>query len=105
DEASLNAADPFTDIETTGEVPPQGNRVGFVYADDLDLFAAWVGGRDVYTLDPATRVWTHHVGTGDEPTPPAGNGTYGRWRYSTKRNVFVLVNDTTGGVFIYKPEA
>jgi hypothetical protein len=56
-------------------------------------------------LDPETRAWTHHVGDGDEPTPPASNGTYGRWRYSTKRGVFVLVNDTTGGVFLYKPAA
>jgi hypothetical protein len=102
-QALLDSQDPFEDIETSGDLPPRGNRVGFVYADDLDVFAAWVGGRDVYMLDPETTTWTHHIGEGDDPTAPAVNGTYGRWRYSTKRSVFVLVNDTTGGVFLYKP--
>ncbi|MEN3293595.1 MAG: hypothetical protein V7642_2848, partial [Burkholderiales bacterium] len=32
-------------------------------------------------------------------------GTYGRFRYSPSRNVFVLVNDTNQNVFIYKPGA
>lgn len=103
DEVKLKSADPYSDIATSGDAPPQGNRVGFVYADGLDVFAAWSGGRDVHLLDPEGRVWTRYTGGGDEPTPSAMNGTYGRWRYSITRKVFVLVNDTTGGVFIYKP--
>lgn len=103
DNEKLNSADPYIDITTSGDAPPQGNRVGFVYADSMGVFAAWSGGRDVHLLDPESRVWTRYTGGGDEPTPPASNGTYGRWRYSTTRKVFVLVNDTTGGVFIYKP--
>lgn len=103
DNEKLNSADPYIDIATSGDLPPQGNRVGFVYADGMDAFAAWSGGRDVHLLDPESRVWTRYTGDGDEPTAPASNGTYGRWRYSITRKVFVLVNDTTGGVFIYKP--
>jgi hypothetical protein len=103
DEAKLMSADPYIDVETAGDLPPQGNRVGFVYADGMDVFAAWTGGRDVYFLDPETRVWTRRTGGGDEPTAPAQNGTYGRWRYSTARKVFVLVNDTLTSVYIYKP--
>ncbi|MDC0666206.1 hypothetical protein [Nannocystis radixulma] len=103
DDAKLMSADPYIDIETSGDLPPQGSRVGFVYADGMDMFVAWTGGHDVYFLDPETRVWTRHTAGGDEPTVPAKNGTYGRWRYSTARKVFVLVNDTLSSVYIYKP--
>ncbi len=45
------------------------------------------------------------MGTGDVPTPGALNGTFGRFRYSPVRNVFIAVNSTEENVFIYKPPA
>lgn len=103
DIAHLMSSDPYVDVATTGDAPTPGNRVGFVYADGLDRFAAWNGGADVYLLDPSTQVWTHQTGGGDLPPPPLTNGTYGRWRYSTTRGVFVLANDVDSGVYLYKP--
>jgi hypothetical protein len=102
-EFKLSSRTPHADIPTSGEVPPQGQRSGFVYADNRDEFVAWVGGREVYFLNPTTRRWRRAVGTGDEPTAPIPNGTFGRWRYSAKRGVFVLVNGTEQNVYLYKP--
>ena len=102
--SSLNASQTYTEISTSGDMPAGlGSRPGFVYADGRDQFFAWGGGRDIYTWDPATAIWKHHVATGDDPGIQQQLGTYGRFRYSPARKVFVLVNDTTQNVFIYKP--
>ena len=64
---------------------------------------AWAGGSPC-ELDMTTKVWTCSSGTG---APPAqnGNGTFGRWRYLRKYNVFILVNDPSQNVFFYKHRA
>ena len=101
---SLNAAPTYTEIATGGAVPSNlGSRPGFVYADAPDRFFAWGGGRDIYTFDPATAEWKRFTATGDDPGLQQQWGTYGRFRYSPSRGVFVLVNSTTQNVFIYKP--
>lgn len=103
DQALINSDDPYEDIPLTGDSPPGGTKVGFVYADGLDRMVAWVEGPDVYFLDPQTQAWTHFVGSGDAPTVPQTNGTFGRWRYSDTRGVFVLVNHVDEAVYLYKP--
>jgi hypothetical protein len=101
-----NLASPasYTDVATSGDVPTNlSDRPGFVYADAKDRFFAWGSGRTVYTLDPATGGWKRFTATGDDPGAKQANGTYGRFRYVPSRGVFVLVNDVTQNVFIYKP--
>jgi hypothetical protein len=103
--ASLTALKTYADVVTIGDAPVGlGPRPGFAYADSKDRFYAWGGGRDVYTLDPSTGVWKKFAGIGDNPGAQQGWGTFGRFRYSASRGVFVLVNNTTQDVFIYKPQ-
>jgi hypothetical protein len=91
-------------LTTTGDLAPSEGKAGFVYADGLDRFVAWSGGADVYLLDPETSVWTRRTpGGATVPGPPLTNGTYGRFRYSPLRGVFVLTNGVDKNVFVYKP--
>jgi hypothetical protein len=104
--ASLMATKTYTEVVTSGDKPSGlGRRPGFAYADARSRFYAWGGGRDVYTFDPMTGAWKRFAATGDDPGVQQTWGTYGRFRYSPSRNVFVLVNDTNQNVFIYKPGA
>src|SRR5678815_393748 len=58
--------------------------------------------RDVYSLNMTSKVWTRTAGTGDTPTSPAGNGTFGRFAYVGDypgyAGLCVLVNPTTAHV-------
>jgi hypothetical protein len=78
---------------------------GFVYVPAIAKFVAWSGGASVYTLDAGTWVWTKvdpAAGNTVTPTAANGTGTFGRFRYSPKNNVFVVVNDISQDVFIYR---
>lgn len=66
-------------------------------ADDL---VAWIGGAP-WILDLDSKTWTQGSGTG-APTATAAHGTYGRWRYVPRLNVFVLVNGADQDVLVYK---
>jgi hypothetical protein len=79
---------------------------GIDYDPGTGLLVAWNGGADVYTLDMATRTWTRAQPAPENtvvPTNPTPTGTYGRWRYSPRYNVFVLVNSVNENVFVYRP--
>jgi hypothetical protein len=94
----------YTTVAASGDVPADvGGRPGVVYADARDRFYVWGGNRDIYSFDPKTQAWKHFAAGGDDPGPQLANGTFGRFRYSPSRDVFVLVNDTTKDVLIYKP--
>ena len=98
------AGAPLTQVTSTGAVTlPQAP--GLAYDADLDRFVAWNGGRDVSFLDPVTWTWTTVTATGDDPGTPTHNGTYGRFRFSPSRKVFVSVTSTETNVFLYKPPA
>lgn len=100
----LNAPEqPGVVLATTGPAAPSVGHGGFVYADALDRFVAWSGGSEIYLLDPATLVWTRRDAEGTAPGPQLNNGTYGRFRYSPLRGVFVLANGADANVFVYKP--
>lgn len=102
--ASLNKRPAYTEVAASGDLPKAlGDRPGFVYADNKDLFYAWGGGRDILTFDPATGIWKKIAASGDDPGVQQTWGTYGRFRYSPKRGVFVVVNSSTRNVFVYKP--
>lgn len=83
------------------------NDPGFVYDPVSDRFVAWSGGTAVYTLNPATWVWTQ-VNAASTNTVAVSSltanerGTYGRFRYIPSKNAFIVVNHTTENVFVYK---
>ena len=93
----------YTQLSTSGAagIVSNGNP-GVEYDPVSDRIVAWDGGSGVYTLDMDTRVWTLHNGAGATPTAGAQWGTYGRFRYSPKNNVFVGVNSISQNVFIYR---
>lgn len=103
DEASLQRRPAYQELTTTATPAWMGTRPGFAYADGLDRFFAWGGGSDVHVLDPQTLSWRLIKGIGEAPGVQQGNGTFGRWRYSPKRKVFVLVNATNQDVYLFKP--
>ena len=76
---------------------------GFEYLPSLDRGVLWTGGRTIRLLDPATWTWSVVEATGDDPGAPTATGTYGRFRYSPKRGVFVVVNSASKNVFLFKP--
>ncbi len=94
---------PQTTRMATGLPGTLGQAPGFEYAAALDRFVAWSGGAAVSMLDPKTWTWTAAPVTGDVPTAAPAQGTFGRFRYSRRRNVFVAVSATTANVFLYKP--
>lgn len=98
-----DAAKTHATVTTTGLSEPVGGAPGLAYSPVLDRFVAYPGGRRLAMLDLQTARWVELTGTGDDPGPPASNGTYGRFRYSPARNVFVVANSTRRNVFIWKP--
>lgn len=74
---------------------------------DFDLAAqqlvAWSGGAPA-ALDETAYEWVERSATG-APATQTGTGTYGRWRYIERYNVFILVNSTTEDVAFYKHTA
>ncbi|MEM9070282.1 MAG: hypothetical protein AAGE52_17375 [Myxococcota bacterium] len=75
---------------------------GFDYDPGLDRFVAWDGGASVFTLDPETWTWTEVVTAGDVPPEAQRRGTYGRFAYSVRYGVFVLVNDAEDDVYVLR---
>jgi len=76
---------------------------GVDYDAKADAIVAWTGGSP-YVLDLATKTWTIMSAEG-APAMPTGTGTYGRWRYASAYNVFVLVNNAADDVYFYKHTA
>jgi hypothetical protein len=103
--ALSDAAKTHASVTTTGLSAPIGSAPGFAYSPVLDRFVAWSGGRTAAILDLQAAKWALVEGTGDDPGAQASNGTYGRFRYSPARNVFVVVSSTTRNVFLWKPPA
>jgi hypothetical protein len=84
-----------------------GASPGFVWDSAANLFVGWNGGSTLYTLDPHTWQWTAHAAVADNtimPTAAASNGTFGRFQYDAADNVFVVVNDISQDVYVYKPD-
>src|SRR5215217_3950007 len=92
-------------VTTTGLSTPVGGAPGLAYSPVLDRFVAYPGGKRLALLDLPNARWVEVTGTGDDPGPAASNGTYGRFRYSRARNVFIVVSGTRRNVFLWKPPA
>ncbi|OYV76584.1 MAG: hypothetical protein B7Z66_07905, partial [Chromatiales bacterium 21-64-14] len=98
---NLNAAGAGASVMMNANAP------GLVYDPAIKKLVGWAGGTDVYTLDLSVSppVWTRvpaAAGNTVTPTPPAPNGTYGRWQYIPSKNAFVVVNGVDQDVFFYK---
>jgi hypothetical protein len=64
---------------------------GWEYDSIQNRLVGWANGDSVYVMDPQTRVCATVSYSGG---PAAlGNGTFGRFRYSAKSNLFVVCND------------
>jgi hypothetical protein len=95
------------DTESINAAMPDGDYCtpGFVWDPIIKKVVAWNGGADVFILDAETHVWAKKAPSATNkviPTAPAKQGTYGRFRYSPKSNVFVVVNNIGENVFIYR---
>lgn len=95
--------------------PMNGTGMGFDWDATQEVFVAWLGGTDVYTLTPpsgdwktGTWIWTKvsaAPGNTVIPTSRNSNGTYSRWRYVPAVNAWIVVNRTTDDVYFYKLSA
>ncbi len=78
---------------------------GFVFDPASQRYVGWSGGADVFVLDPTNWTWTRIKPAATNtviPTQVPKWGTYGRFRYIPSKNVFIVVNETTGNVYFYK---
>lgn len=93
---------------TTGDNSIEsGSAPGFAYDTTNKKMVAWDGGADVYVFDVSGNSWTRLAPSASNtvtPTDAAHWGTYGRFRWSPNREVFVVVNNKSENVFIYKPD-
>lgn len=76
---------------------------GVDYDSKADQLVAWKGGAP-WALDLGTRTWSRRGGAG-APSLPQRTGTYGRWRYLPRYNVFILINDVNDDVYFFKNTA
>ncbi|HOX06499.1 MAG TPA: kelch repeat-containing protein [Planctomycetota bacterium] len=93
-------------LETSGDnAIVKAASPGFEYHAKSDRMVAWSGGADVYLLNMDTKAWTKVApspGNTVTPTAAAKWGTFGRFRYSPNKDVFVVVNSISEDVFIYR---
>jgi hypothetical protein len=101
----LDSGDDLSGTWTTtgGDTMIAAPAPGFDFDVAADRLVAWHGGAP-YILDADARTWTTGSSSG-APTDGVGTGTYGRWRYIERTNVFILVNSVDANVYFYKHTA
>jgi Galactose oxidase, central domain len=78
---------------------------GFDFHGPSGKFVAWAGGTSVYVLDPGDWRWARCAaapGNGADPGPQLSTGTYGRFRYVPRLDLFVLMNGVKRNVFVFR---
>lgn len=108
DRSLLDPADPWKEqseaVSLTGAGPVGSVQApGLAYHPTSGKLVAWGGGRTVYSLDTEDWTWSSHPGAGPDPGSPTPNGTFSRWAWSARQNVFVLVTGSSRNVFVYRP--
>lgn len=91
---------------TTGDKDiERANAPGFDFHAPSGNFVAWAGGTSIYLLDPDEWRWRRYAAAADngaDPGPPLGSGTYGRFRYVPRLDLFVLMNGVKRNVFVFR---
>ncbi|HLP43143.1 MAG TPA: hypothetical protein VK465_16680, partial [Fibrobacteria bacterium] len=80
---------------------------GFEWSKVDNKMVGWAGGTSVYTMD-TTFTCSEVPASGSNtvtPESPERYGTFGRWRYIPKYNVFMVVNSPNGNVYFYRHSA
>jgi hypothetical protein len=90
-------------LSSGGDTVFAQGAVGVDYDPTTDSMVAWSGGAP-WAMDMTSKVWTQKNGDG-APAEQVGQGTYGRWRYVPRYNVFILVNEPDEDVRFYKHTA
>ncbi|MBK8480052.1 MAG: hypothetical protein IPL40_02585 [Proteobacteria bacterium] len=99
--ASLDAAWTVTGGAALEAAPAPGAD----YDPQADALVAWIGGAPyVLELKATPRAWVR-TSAANAPLAQVATGTFGRWRYLAKYNVFLLINDARGDVVFYKHTA
>ena len=85
---------------------------GLDYDAVADKMVGWsedasigVSKQDVYSLDLDEQSWTCHKPAWSNKVIPSDEnqwGTWGRWRYVSSRNVFILYNRVSDNVYLYR---
>jgi hypothetical protein len=78
---------------------PRGAFPGVDYHPGLDRLVAWNGGDTVRLFNLDTNAWSALTFSGGPGSAYANDGTLGRWRFSARSGVFVLVNSSTQNVY------
>ena len=97
----------YTNISTTGfKTIENADDPGAAYDINADRIVGWTGGSTVYSFNPATNEWQKHDAEANNLTNPgvvqATGGVFGRFRYSKRLNVYVVVDSATNNVFLYR---
>lgn len=71
---------------------------GLEYDSYQDRIIQWAGGNSVFSYNPATGTCSTVTFSGG-PGAQNGNGTYGRFRYFPKLNLFVVCNTTNANCY------
>jgi hypothetical protein len=100
------------ELSTAGDTEIQAaSSIGFDWDPASERLVAWDDGADVYVLTPPAGDWRTEAWVWTRVPPAAGNtvvpsrnmnGTYGRFRYASNINAFVLVSSTDGPVWAYR---
>lgn len=106
----------YWDIVATGQSDPHSltttgcdsllgpEAPGFEWSPVDNKMVGWVGGTKVITMD--TTYACVEVAASDSntvtPNNPSPYGTFGRWRYVPKHNVFIVVNSSDSSVYFYR---
>ncbi len=102
---SDSSSDPVKFTTSGDKAIENATAPGFVYDPASERYVGWSGGADVFVLNPVDWTWTRIKPAATNtviPTDVAKWGTYGRFRYVPSKNVFIVVNETTGNVYFYK---
>src|SRR5690606_14273969 len=99
---------PRMDLVTTGcDSLINSNGPGLEWSTVDRKLIAWTGGSQVITMDSTYTCAEVTPGLGNmvSPDAPQAYGTFGRWRYIPKYNVFIVVKEATGNVYFYRHSA
>jgi hypothetical protein len=97
-DAGMDVTSSFTTAGDTSAVSRGGT--GLDYDPRANALVAWSGGAPG-VMDLASHQWVAGSSTG-APAQQVGNGTYGRFRYVSYLNAFILVNAPGDNVSLYK---